>query len=303
MDKPVGITSYLRLNLEIMNETVSYRIAGHVLSVSGDGVGVVMSKIHGFSVFRTEQPSEWTVNLVHNLQSIDFVVLHVFDFEQYDCHYGCTEKTDVLQIIERETKIEVFRLHYNRGDNTIAATYTTDTNVLRYALWFAFNLFAVPHKLMAIHSSTIVCNGKANLFLGESGTGKSTHTRLWLNNINGSKLLNDDSPVLAVEDDRIMVYGSPWSGKTPCYHNIGFPVNAFVRLQQAKQNIITKLSVFQAFAALQPSTPPSFSYSDFYLPKIIDFLDIVLKQCPIFQLACLPNSEAAELAYSTLYKQ
>ena len=99
-----------------------------------------------------------------------------------------------------------------------------------------------------------------------------------------------------------MVYGSPWSGKTPCNHNVGFPVNAFVRLRQEKQNVITKLNVFQAFAALQPSTSPSLSYSDFYSSKVIENLDSILRQVPVYQLGCLPNDEAARLAYETLYK-
>ncbi len=285
-----------------MKESFSYHIAGHVLAVSGDGVGEMMSKLLGFKVFLTEKPVEWELKIGELDSILPFTILHSFDLEQYDCHYGMNEDIDVLQIIERNSGKEVFRLQHRCGEPIVTATQTGDKDVLRFALWFAFNLFAVPLGVMAIHSSTIVCKKKANLFLGESGTGKSTHTRLWLNNIAGSKLLNDDSPIISVENGRVMVYGSPWSGKTACYHNVGFPVNAFVRLRQEKQNVITKLNVFQAFAALQPSTPPSLSYSDYYMSKIIDNLDAILRQVPVYQLGCLPNDEAAQLAYSTLYQ-
>ena len=285
-----------------MKESFSYHIAGHILAVTGDGVGEMMSKLLGFKVFLTEEPAEWKVKIGELDSILPFTILHSFDLEQYDCHYGMNEDVDVLQIIERDSGKEVFRMQHRCGDSIVTATKTGDKDVLRFALWFAFNLFAVPLGVMAIHSSTIVCKRLANLFLGESGTGKSTHTRLWLKNIEGSRLLNDDSPIISVENGRVMVYGSPWSGKTACYHNIGFPVNAFVRLRQEKQNVITKLNVFQAFAALQPSTPPSLSYSDFYSSKVIENLDQILRQVPVYQLGCLPNDEAAQLAYETIYK-
>lgn len=285
-----------------MKESFSYHIAGHVLAVSGEGVGELMSKLLGFKVFLTDKPAEWELKIGELDSILPFTILHSFDLEQYDCHYGMNEDIDVLQIIERNSGKEVFRMQHRCGELIVTATQTGDKDVLRFALWFAFNLFAVPLGIMAIHSSTIVCKKKANLFLGESGTGKSTHTRLWLKNIEGSRLLNDDSPIISVENGRVMVYGSPWSGKTACYHNVGFPVNAFVRLRQEKQNVITKLNVFQAFAALQPSTPPSLSYSDFYSSKVIENLDSILRQVPVYQLGCLPNDEAAQLAYSTLYQ-
>lgn len=285
-----------------MKESFSYHIAGHVFAVSGDGVGELMSKLLGFKVFLTEKPAEWEMKIGELDTVLPFTILHSFDLEQYDCHYGMNEDIDILQIIERNSGKEVFRMQHRWGEPIVTATQTGDKDVLRFALWFAFNLFAVPLGIMAIHSSTIVCKRKANLFLGESGTGKSTHTRLWLKNIEGCRLLNDDSPIISVENGRVMVYGSPWSGKTACYHNVGFPVNAFVRLRQEKQNVITKLNVFQAFAALQPSTPPSLSYSDFYSSKVIENLDSILRQVPVYQLGCLPNDEAAQLAYSTLYQ-
>ena len=286
-----------------MKETFSYLIAGHVIAVSGEGIGELMSKLLGFNVFQTEKPAEWEVKIGELDSVLPFAKLHSFDFEQYDCHYGINEDVNVLQIIERVSGKEAFRMHHRCGENVVTATHTSDKDVLRFILWFAFNLFSVPLGIMAIHSSTIVCKGRANLFLGESGTGKSTHTRLWLNNIEGSRLLNDDRPIVAVEDGRVVVYGSPWSGKTPCYHNVCFPVNGFVRLRQEKRNVIEQLNVFKAFAALQPSTPPALAYSSYYCDKIMETLDKIISKVPVYQLGCLPDADAAQLAYNTLYHQ
>lgn len=288
-----------------MREELSYQIAGHVLAVSGENISQVMDKLLGFNVFTTDKPTEWHVNFDCDLEKSDFLRLHTFSFDDQpslDCVLGVrNDSTYVLTLEWNTSSEEIFRMEYNGGD-MIRATKIVEPTRLGYILWSAFNFFAVPRGMMAIHSSTIVCNGRANLFLGESGTGKSTHTRLWLSNIQGSRLLNDDSPIISVENGRVMVYGSPWSGKTACYHNVGFPVNAFVRLRQEKQNVITKLNVFQAFAALQPSTPPALAHSSFYCDKIMETLDKILSKVPVYQLGCLPNDEAARLSYKTLYK-
>ncbi len=80
------------------------------------------------------------------------------------------------------------------------------------------------------------------MFLGPSGTGKSTHASLWLENVEGTELVNDDNPVVRILDDgSIKVYGSPWSGKTPCYLNVNYPLGGIVNLIQASHNKISRL--------------------------------------------------------------
>lgn len=103
---------------------------------------------------------------------------------------------------------------------------------MRFGLWITFGI-AISPEAIAIHSSTIECEGRAVLFLGESGTGKSTHTRLWQEHIPGARLLNDDSPIIRMYQGQATAFGSPWSGKTPCYRNISRPIAGIVRLSQA----------------------------------------------------------------------
>ena len=91
------------------------------------------------------------------------------------------------------------------------------------------------------------------MFLGRSGTGKSTHSRLWLESIEGTELLNDDNPVIRVTDGQAFIYGTPWSGKTPCYKNEVLPLKAVVRLSQAPHNKIERLSPLQSYASLMPA--------------------------------------------------
>lgn len=167
-------------------------------------------------------------------------------------------------------------------------------------LMFAFS--TAQKSTLLMHSSVTVKDGKGYLFLGKSGTGKSTHSRLWIGNIPGCELLNDDNPVLRVMDDgEVRVYGSPWSGKTPCYRNLDYPVGAIVNLKQAKANTIRQLSLVEAYAAMYVS------FSGYrFIKEMADGLhatnERIVTSVPCFGLDCLPNAEAAWLCYNNVSK-
>ena len=165
-------------------------------------------------------------------------------------------------------------------------------------MMFAFN--GARLKALLFHSSVIKLNGKGYLFLGKSGTGKSTHSKLWLNSFEGAELLNDDNPVVYINNKGIaMVSGSPWSGKTPCYKNEEVPVGGFVRLWQAKENKISHLSKVHAYAALLP-TISNMRWEHTINDKINETLDELIAKVPIFRLDCLPDKEAAMMSHSAL---
>lgn len=154
---------------------------------------------------------------------------------------------------------------------------------------------------LEIHASVIMKDGKAVAFLGKSGTGKSTHTRLWQENIPDCELLNDDNPIVCCRPGgEVFICGSPWSGKTPCYKKKEVPLAAVVRLNQAPFNRIKKLSGIQAYAALYPSVSayrPERKVAD----GIHDSISKVAASVPCYNLECLPDGEAALLSYSTVY--
>lgn len=163
--------------------------------------------------------------------------------------------------------------------------------------------FATAKKnTLLMHSSVTVKDGKAYLFLGKSGTGKSTHSQLWIKNIEGCELLNDDNPVLKVEDNgEVRVYGSPWSGKTPCYRNLDYPVGAIVDLHQAKVNKIRRLPIVLAYAAMYVS------FSGYrFIKEMADGLhetnEKIVSSVPCYSLDCLPDADAAFLCYNTVTK-
>ena len=184
--------------------------------------------------------------------------------------------------------------------SNIVCQSALDISLLRFGLWMMFGVVLSENSAIAIHSSVIVSRERGVLFLGESGTGKSTHTRLWRENIEGATLLNDDSPIVRIVDGEALVFGSPWSGKTPCYKNLSYPIAGFCRLSQAPHNLIRRLHPLAAIGALLPSCPPAFAHDDYLQDGICSTLGALLKQVGVYHLECLPDKAAAELSFNTI---
>ena len=159
---------------------------------------------------------------------------------------------------------------------------------------------ATSNKRTALfHSSVVSYQGRGYMFLGHSGTGKSTHSSLWLKYIKGTELVNDDNPVVRIlEDGEVRVYGSPWSGKTPCYRNVSYPVGAIVKLSQAPYNEIQRLKGINAYAAVVPSI--SGKRWDRQLAEgLHETENLIAQYVPVWHLDCLPDEAAAQLCNKT----
>ena len=202
---------------------------------------------------------------------------------------------------------------FERSDDALAPTYSFYTDmyaeerringvIFDHAMVFAYSFATHPYDTLLIHSSVIVKEGLAVMCLGESGTGKSTHTRLWLEHIEGAERLNDDGPVVRVmPDGSVRVFGSPWSGKGCVWKQENYPLGAFLRLRQAPHNQIKRLHKIAAFGALLPSTLPTLQKEERALDHICDALSKIVATIPIFMLECLPDEGAARLSYETIF--
>lgn len=160
--------------------------------------------------------------------------------------------------------------------------------------------FATADKgTMLMHASVVRRQGTAYLFLGESGTGKSTHTANWQRFLSGCDLINDDTPVVRTINGHTRVYGSPWSGKTPCYRQTDAPVGAFVQLEQAPHNTIRRRTTLEAYASLISSTSVM-KWDRRIYSGINDTLAQVIAQTPVYHLENLPNEAAVQLCHDTI---
>jgi hypothetical protein len=141
---------------------------------------------------------------------------------------------------------------------------------------------------------------KGYLFLGHSGTGKSTHARQWLAAFEDAWLLNDDNPILRVMDDgQVRVYGSPWSGKTPCYKNESAPVGGIVKLSQAPENTIHSITLPQAYAYML-SSASGLKMEQTMADNMFETIKHIITHTPCYHLACLPNEEAAKVCWAEI---
>lgn len=288
-----------------MADSISYLIANHRIRVVGDDVVGMLRTMPGFPVFETEDGEpEWLIEFGHKIEKpAQWTELYnfVFEIEMASCSFAKTDDAYYFIMEPAEPTAAPLLMCY-RGGNVVEATVGINPMLLRFALWMAVSMLSASSKMVLIHSSVIVHQNKAVLFLGESGTGKSTHTRLWLKHIPDAHLLNDDSPILAVEDGVPVVYGSPWSGKTHCYHQRRFPLAAAVRLSQAPYNKIRRLGVVEAFSAIQPSCPPALAQDGKFEDMVVDMLSDVLAAAPVFHLECLPDEDAAWTSHDAIFK-
>ena len=162
-----------------------------------------------------------------------------------------------------------------------------------------FSARAAKEGVLLFHSSAVMVDGEAYLFAAPSGTGKSTHTRLW-HKVYGDKvtIINDDKPFLRVKEGKCMVYGSPWNGKHQLDNNIKAPVKAICFLEQSAENSIRCIQASEAFPLLCRQT--YFSDKRRVSEAILNSLRCVMK-CPMYLLKCNISEEAARMSYHALH--
>ena len=178
---------------------------------------------------------------------------------------------------------------------------SSDSFLLHSAIMIIYAFATAKLDTLLMHASVIKNDNQGIMFLGKSSTGKSTHSQLWIDHIKHSDLLNDDNPVVRIIDDKAWVFGSPWSGKTPCYKNDNAPLNSIVRLRQASANKINRLPALQAYAAILPSCS-CMRWEDDMMTGVHRTVEKLTAITDCYLLDCLPDQEAAGLAYSTIYK-
>lgn len=277
-----------------------YLIAGHRIRVEGDRLVQRIEALPGFPVFKTKSGGEPLCQFITTLNQAPV-------FEQV---YYRSEIDGIVSRFGRYTDGYVFDMTFPDAE-PLSMWMIQDARIayftgnfapilLRFACWIAYGVAATPFETVAIHTSTICYQGKAVFFWERVVLEKYAHPFV-ARNIEGAVLLNDDSPILRIIDGKPWVYGSPWSGKTPCYKNESYPLAACVRLSQATFNKIERLNIAQGYGALHPSCPPCFAYDDALYDSISGTLSNLLSNVPVYHLSCLPDAAAARLSCETIF--
>lgn len=236
-------------------------------------------------------------------QQMEFMLEDVNDMGHlmlYKSANGYCLKVDFAQI----GKVHV--MHASKDFKDIKA-YIDDSDQemgesLNSMIRFAFSQAILSHNAISMHASAVCKDGFGYLFMGKSGTGKSTHASLWWKYIEGTDLLNDDNPTMRIEDNgSVMVYGTPWSGKTACYKNRSAKVRGMVHLHQNIENRFVKLKGVDAFVTLLPSCLSILSERDIHR-KVCTVLEEIVNNSSVVigDLNCLPNKDAAVLCFDNI---
>ncbi len=175
----------------------------------------------------------------------------------------------------------------------------TDPFLERAAIQRAFANFLLPRQVLLVHGSAIAADGKGYLFIARSGTGKSTHTRLWQQLLTDrAVMINDDKPFVRFRDDGIFLCGSPWSGKHGLDSNISVPLAGICLLERGSENRIRPLPGDRRLEHLtQHSCPPADAS---LLPFFAPLVQKLSLSVPMWQMACTKDPAAARMAFAAM---
>lgn len=152
------------------------------------------------------------------------------------------------------------------------------------------------------HSSAIMVDGDAYLFTAPSGTGKSTHTRLWRELLGDrAVMINDDKPIIRYIDGEFYVYGTPWNGKHQLDTNTRAKIKGICQIYQAKENVIEKVSPSDMLMTVLNQTIRPTEVDKF--DKLLDLIDKLLSKVNLYKLGCNISLDAARLAFETMSKE
>ena len=280
--------------------SIYYKVAGHVFGVSsGAKVFALMENYEPFRTVLSDSDPVFTLTVVEG-ESISYME----DLRQ-------EEEGQVIICGRTSDNSPVYEfIWWNESAGWLVCTQ--DYHEGRLILSGKFKKMAIDNALMVMyalatankgtvlfHAAAVSYDGRGYMFLGKSGTGKSTHAGLWVRHIEGAVLMNDDNPVVRINEGQAVVYGSPWSGKTPCYRNVSCPLGGIVLLSQAPYNLIKRLEGIKAYVTLMSSISGQ-RWDEAIANGLHETENELASNMPIWHLECLPDEDAATLCRKTI---
>ena len=244
-------------------------MAGFTMTVAGRTCRVqplFESTAHYFGAYLSQLPPDFSVTV----QPQDLV------FEQ--------------EMLDREAVEEGFRFRK-----------FTDPFLERAAICRAFAEELFEQDTLMLHGSVVVVEEEAYLFTARSGTGKSTHTRLWCQAFGDrAAVINDDKPFLRCLPEQVLACGSPWSGKHGLDQNRTVPLRGICILERGRENIISPMVAADALPMLlkQGYCPLEEAKQLSYTQKIT----ALAHRIPLWHMRCNKDPQAAVVAYSAMSK-
>lgn len=212
--------------------------------------------------------------------------------------FGMTQKRAIPYLCDNEQSEDITIVSYKETTmerhpeltEDMAEYLSTGTN---------FYLQLLKYNGFMLHSSAVVVDGKAYLFTANSGTGKSTHTKLWLQQFGDrAYILNDDKPAIRLIDGKWYACGTPWSGKDDLSQNACVELAGIAVLERSIENEIEPYqgskAVFDIFR--QITRPKTYVWRE----VLMTLLGKLITEIPVWKLKCNVHIEAAQIAYNAM---
>ena len=175
----------------------------------------------------------------------------------------------------------------------------TDPFLERASIQRAFAEHLLAKRTLLLHGSAIAADGLGYLFTAKCGTGKSTHTRLWMQHLgNRAVMINDDKPFLRLDSDHVLICGNPWSGKHGLDSNISVPLQGICLLDRGPENKISRMHPEEALPMLlhqsyHPTDPKK-------TPLYQSLVEELASRIPLWHMECTKDPEAAQVACNAM---
>lgn len=280
----------------------SYKVAGHVFTLESDlNIDEGLLNYAPFAVpAGSDAPAVFTLEIVAKAPQVEYTEEARQDEEGQQIICGRTagnQSVFEFRLAHKPAGTLVCEEGYRKS--TLYLTDFAQRFGINNALMVLYALATAPLGTALFHSAVVEHDGYGYMFLGKSGTGKSTHARLWLENIANTTLLNDDNPVVRVLPEGIRVYGSPWSGKTPCYKDESYPLGGIVLLEQAPFNKIRALRGIESYAAILTSISGK-RWEKSIADALHNTENAIARDARVWHMQCLPDNDAARLCHETI---
>lgn len=212
-----------------------------------------------------------------------------YDFSDIYCKDYITDKTEDFSIDIKPKDIE-----FERERATIECS---DGYLELLAIHRKISEIMPKYNTILFHGSVLAIDGKGYLFTAPSGTGKSTHTRLWKEYFKDRIIVvNDDKPFLKIEGDEVFAYGTPWDGKHRLSSNIKIPLKGICILSQDKENWIKKIDSKSVYPYLYNQVYHIINERENAI-KTLQIFDKLLKIVPIYKMGCNISYDAVKTSY------
>ena len=237
---------------------------------------------------------------------------NLYHFIMDYCSAYVIKDTKKLPIPDFSIKVDIEDIDFERAKSAaedrkegIPVRYFTDEYLETLAVYRKIAEQMLSCDTILFHGSVIAVDGIGYLFTAKSGTGKSTHARLWRENFGDrAVMVNDDKPLLQITKDGVIAYGTPWDGKHRLSTNTSVPLKGICILERSADNHIIRLyskeQLRSAYPMMVQQTHKSSNPAS--ARRTMELIDRLMEAVPIYRLSCNMESEAAKVAYEGMQR-